>query len=858
MKKAFCAVFYCIIFSSSSFAADNYNLVRFNISGPSDLQRIASLGLDIVHVKQGYYAEAVVRDLELEKLQAQGIFPEIIIEDMTDYYRRNKTGEGIFGNYQTYSEVLASLDSVSNAHPQIVSQRIILPNNTGDNTWDGNQIWAIKVSDNVGVQEDEPEVMICALHHAREPIGPAICVHFLHWLADNYGTDEDATWIVDNRQVWIVPIVNPDGYVYNETTYGYGGMWRKNRRNSGSGNYGVDPNRNYTYRWGYDNNGSSPDPSDDTYRGPSAASEPEIQSMINFYRNHEFKSCIDYHSHGGLYLIPWGYINQPTADEWVFDSLTHMMASANGYSCGRPGELLYNVNGGSIDFGYGDSLKPKIMHVSPEVGTAFWQDDMMESQIAENQLANQIVCWTAGLYLRAVEVTADKKDLSIKDAEPGDTVSLSVEILNYAAFDTGFSVSVSLSTDDPYVEFIDATASYGNMNPLQKKNNGSDSLIFAVSPETPQGWIVVIEVTATAQGGYKSVSKANLMVGIPQNGFYDDFESGSSNWSLAGIWQLRTTYYHSPTHSLGTGTYGNDQNISATMSSGVDFPVSLGFWTVHDLENGYDYGYVEISSSENPAWVNLLSVNGENQFTWQYKEVDMSGYASHHDVKVRFRLSSDSYITGGGWYVDDIALLSSSYMDSVPSAPSPVSPANGSTVTSQAVLIVGNSSDPNSLPLTYAFKVYSDSFCTDLVRVQTGIVQGGGGQTSWVISPSLPVGTYYWRCYADNGHFRSLMSDEWSFGVASSVEESQQNMERFSCGQYGFRGYYLHLPFDCIVSIDFFDITGRNVRNSTMNMSQGMHSFESKNLPGGVYFVKVKIEGADGRRESSFRFNVLQ
>ncbi|MBN1149659.1 hypothetical protein JXA84_00375 [candidate division WOR-3 bacterium] len=839
------------------FAGEKYNLAKIDIAGPSDTEILASLGIDIVGLKPGLYAEAVLRDRDFASLGAMGFYPQIIIEDLENYYKSNMAGEGIFGDYLTYSEALTSMDSVSGAHPQIVSQRFILPNNTGDNTWDGNQVWAVKVSDNVSVQEDEPEVMICALHHAREPIGTSIAIYFLHWLSDNYGTDVEATWIVDNRQVWIVPIVNPDGYIYNEVTSGYGGMWRKNRRNSGGGNYGVDPNRNYSYMWGYDNNGSSNDPSSETYRGPSGASEPEVQSMINFYLGHEIRSCIDYHSYSQFYLYPWGYINQPTEDNWKFDSLTRMMASSNGYQCGRPGQLLYDVNGGSFDFGYGDTLKPKIFHVSPEVGTAFWQDDMIDGQISENHLANLITCWTAGLYLKTLNVGTSTEKEHNEAVQPGDTVSISLELFNYAAFDTGFAVSSCIYSDDPYVELIDPVSSYGEILPVQKKNNGSDELLVYVTPETPQGWIANMNAVITAQGDYLSESPFNFMVGTPPNGFFEDFESGSSNWTLQGIWQLRTNYSHSPSHSLGTGAYGNNQNISATMANGVDFPVSLSFWTLYDLEDGYDYGYVEISSTENPTWTNILTVNGEGHYTWEHKELSLSDYSSQHNVKIRFRLYSDVYITNNGWYIDDLVVMNSSFGDSVPSAPTPVSPANGGIVTGNTELTVANSTDPNGLSLTYSFKVYSDSLCVNVVREVFGVSQGSGGQTSWQVTPSLPVGTYYWRSYADNGHYRSLLSEKWMFGVSASVEETPLSVNGYNIYQVSNDKFHLDLPYDCSLNIKYFDVTGRIADENEINLSKGSHILQTSGLPAGVYFIRVIISSPDGSTEESFRMNVI-
>jgi len=103
-------------------------------------------------------------------------------------------------------------------------------------------------------------------------------------------------------------MVNPDGYTYNENTYpNGGGMWRKNRRVNGGNEFGVDINRNYGYKWGYDNQGSSPDSSSETYRGPGAFSETETQAVKYFAEQHNIQITLNYHTYGNLLIYPWGY-----------------------------------------------------------------------------------------------------------------------------------------------------------------------------------------------------------------------------------------------------------------------------------------------------------------------------------------------------------------------------------------------------------------------------------------------------------------------------------------------------------------------------------------------------------------------
>src|SRR5690606_22160109 len=145
-------------------------------------------------------------------------------------------------------------------------------------------IYMVKISDNPDLNEDEPRVLYTAMHHAREPQSMMTLIYFMYYLLENYNSDPSVKYLVDNRELYFIPIVNPDGYEYNrQTSPGGGGMWRKNRRNNGS-SYGVDLNRNYgpMAYWNAPGGGSSTSPSSDTYRGTAPFSEPEISSIKDF------------------------------------------------------------------------------------------------------------------------------------------------------------------------------------------------------------------------------------------------------------------------------------------------------------------------------------------------------------------------------------------------------------------------------------------------------------------------------------------------------------------------------------------------------------------------------------------------
>ena len=179
-------------------------------------------------------------------------------------------------------------------------------------SYQGRDIWAAKVSDNVATDEAEPEVMFDGLHHSDEHMGLEMTLHILHWLADGYGSDARITNIVNSREVWIVFAVNPDGAEY-DISGGKFHFWRKNRQpNAGTTAIGTDLNRNYGYRWGGGGN-TSTNPLAITYRGASAFSAPETRAVRDFLASRvvggrqQIRVAISFHEYGRLVMWPYGY-----------------------------------------------------------------------------------------------------------------------------------------------------------------------------------------------------------------------------------------------------------------------------------------------------------------------------------------------------------------------------------------------------------------------------------------------------------------------------------------------------------------------------------------------------------------------
>jgi hypothetical protein len=344
------------LFSVDSVSANDeiYKLIKISNIQKSDIGYFAGeLGLDIsaqTFGPNGITIEVVANKSEFNQIENSGYAYEVIIDDLERYYANQYVGLTM-GGFRTYSEIKAKLDSLELEYPQFAKVDSI------GYSHEGNAVWAMKVSDNVEIEEDEPEVLFTGILHAREPIGSAICLDFAEWLCSQYGENSIATDIMDNRQVWIVPCVNPDGYLYNEMTNpNGGGMWRKNRRDNGGGVYGVDLNRNFPYQWGFDNNGSSPDPSGSTYRGPSPGSEPEAQAIIQLYTEHDFKFAIHYHGGAELVITAWGYTNLLTPHQHLYRAFGDTLSFYTGYPTGATWQVLYYSNGSAYDYCYGDTV----------------------------------------------------------------------------------------------------------------------------------------------------------------------------------------------------------------------------------------------------------------------------------------------------------------------------------------------------------------------------------------------------------------------------------------------------------------------------------------------------------------------
>lgn len=332
------------------------------------------------HITETY--DVLCTDEQLRKYEKLGLITETILPD-ADAYAKKLRDSDYLSHFHTYDEMIQEMQDAVAAHPNIAE--LIDFGDSYEKTigQGGYDMWVIKISDNVEQEEDEPGVLLMANIHAREIITPEVILNCMHFLIDNYGTDPYVTHLVNNRQIWLMPSINPDGheYVFSGTNLNDSAdpiWWRKNKRDNNEngffdGSDGVDLNRNWGHMWGYNDLGSSPYIWAETYRGPEPFSEPETQAVRDFILSHNIITNLSFHSYGQMWLYPWGYKPLPTPDHAKFVAMGDSCTFYNGYT---PGSyytgLIYETNGDTDDWMYGEQeLKNKIFSFSPEVGSAF-------------------------------------------------------------------------------------------------------------------------------------------------------------------------------------------------------------------------------------------------------------------------------------------------------------------------------------------------------------------------------------------------------------------------------------------------------------------------------------------------------
>lgn len=648
---------------------EQYSQVRIYISDRSDILTLAGAGLVVDHIDyHGTYFDVVLNREEVAILRGSGRNFTILVDDLEAAYRqrpqlsqaevaslRAQMSElydtpanfhyGSMGGYLTFAEVVAELDNMRTLYPNLISARQSLGLSI-----ENRDIWMVKISDNPDTDESEQEILYTALHHAREPQSMATVIYFMWYMLENYGSDPTVTDLVDNRELYFVPVVNPDGYVYNQQTNpNGGGMWRKNRRNNGNGTYGVDLNRNYGYRWGYDNSGSSPTTSSSTYRGSGPFSEPETQVMRDFALSRQFRMANNYHGYGNLLIFPWGFIgNFYTPDHSAYVAWGQDMTQFNNYLDGTANQTVgYLVNGEANDWLYGEQiLKGKVFGFTTEVGTGsdgFWPSQSRIIPLAEENVYPNLVL-AAGV--------SDLIPPAIANVQAGNVTSSSAQITWTTDESANSVVEYGLTT--AYGSRAGDTAenaSYVGSHSVSLNGLADNTLYhYRVLSTDPMG-------NTTASDDHTFQTSVSLWQVIT----YDDFESGMGNYSDGGSDMSR---YTGGTHAHQGAAAADIQDNSGTASSfyhTASYNVSgyqtleVDFWfKMVSMETNEDFW---VQFYDGSAWrtVATFARSGSiqnNTFYHQVVTISRSSYNFPTNAKLRFMC--DASDNNDDVYIDEI------------------------------------------------------------------------------------------------------------------------------------------------------------------------------------------------------------
>ena len=350
-------LFICIVISLfiadlTAFAGEEKLIVRFHNLTAEIITEFLSPKYDVAAYKPSVYLDIVITESEWNRLQSRGF--DVTITRTEAELKKNlhlKTRNALEG-YRDYEQLLNELKEIESQYPDICKLYNIgntwgkqyLENGNPNYSQFNHTVWALKVSDNAAIEEDEPSVYYMGGHHAREPISLEVVMAVLYHILELYSKDETVKNRVNNTQIWFVPLINPNGH--QVVTSKSDIWWRKNiRDNDENGNFetenisadGVDLNRNYGFEWGL--TGASDNPYDDNYHGPAPWSEPEVQAAKNLFDSRHFVAGISYHSYGELILYPFGYADNIVAPD--NDALAELALKMAEATPGIPDEYGY-------------------------------------------------------------------------------------------------------------------------------------------------------------------------------------------------------------------------------------------------------------------------------------------------------------------------------------------------------------------------------------------------------------------------------------------------------------------------------------------------------------------------------------
>jgi len=709
LKKTFLVYFLLVIqtiFSQN--VQEKHQRAKINYNQPDDLRTLESIGIPVDHGvhKKGVFIISDFSVSEIEKARNAGYKVDLLIEDSKEYFlqrntiksvtKKNPSCEnqsssdyqtpnnftlGSMGGYLTYQEMLDQLDLMKSLYPQLISTKENIsdfltegePDNSTTPSIGGNGIKWVKISDNPTISsEEEPQILYTAIHHAREPNSLSQLIFYMWYLLENYELDNEIKSIVDNTELFFIPVVNPDGYLYNEKTDpNGGGFWRKNRKNG----HGVDNNRNYEYYingnsndgvWGGE--GASNNTSSSSYHGTGPFSEIENQAIKWFCEQHNFVMAFNNHSYGDLLLYPYGYTSDaPTPENEVFEIISEELVSRNGFN-NILSSGLYPAAGDSDDYMYGTiGTHNKIYAMTPEIGSEFWPPSSQIEEIAKSMM-----------YLNTTSAKMVNNYAVLNDTSPafiGDEVIINQTFnLKRMGISGNGNFTISVNPISLNISAVGDPILFSNLELLEETNG---SIQYTLLNDTQPGDNIVFELIVN-NGNYEQKVLVKKVYGKIIPVFEDYGNSVTNNFNNNG-WNTTNTSFVSPSSSITdspNGNYQNNENKTITISEEVilnnAISANITFYAKWDIENNWDYVQLEVSLDNGNSWIpqcglftnegsdNQTQPTGEplydgSQNDWVLEQIDLNDYLGE-EITIRFNFVTDGEVRADGFYFDDLTI----------------------------------------------------------------------------------------------------------------------------------------------------------------------------------------------------------
>lgn len=532
--------------------------------------------------------------------------------------------------------------------------------------WNPETIYYVRITGNESTtpENTKPQILFTSMIHSREVSALMNNIYFMWYLIENYNTNDAVKELVDNNELYFVPIVNPDGLRWNEhLSPNGGGMQRKNTRpNTGSNSSstsirGVDLNRNFDYYWGYNNVGSSGSQTSNTYRGPSPSSEPETQIMEDFILSRNFQTAVWNHSYANSVPHPYGGVpslNSGREDE--FYSWHEEMTRYNRYLYGAT--IFYESNGipddwmlgGAPDNNGSTGSGQAILGTTPEHGSeGFWPPQTSIIPIAKRSMRISFgTAYYGGKYAKLHDLTQSNIDNTTANLDFG------IERIGQTA--SNFSLTITPISSN--IISINAPATQTGMNVLEQRNVSAQ---IQLDPSIVANEKIEYNVKLSNDNGviydvnYEKYYQPTVLFD------HDPDVDGITGWTQSGGWTLSSADTYTGTNTLrtnGVAPYSNNTTRTLTTTNSYDFSnstsVVVQYYSKWDIERNYDFVEILGSTDGGNNWQSLCG---------KYTKPNATSNTTSHDNKggtSNFQANSMGQIYDGdrrdNWVMEEIAI----------------------------------------------------------------------------------------------------------------------------------------------------------------------------------------------------------